>query len=179
MKQCDDQTIRQIENAITHSGPISAGKVREWMACDSLQAQGALKSLILSHSRRIEPPLSIPEICEILELYYRRCLIENTEGGYVSNRQVSGYELVNWFNSLWMDHNVPREQLHRLKSMLRELCLARLVPEDEIVTAVLEHLFERIDIQEFFEDWRTDPRLANAYALAKMWGDDHLIDSRP
>lgn len=62
--------------------------------------------------------------------------------------------------------------------MLRELCTRGKVPRDEIVTAVLEHLFEDLALQEFFADWKSDPDLNAAFDLAKEWGDSHLANPK-
>ena|SRR5947209_3356501 len=86
---------------------------------------------------------------------------------------------VGWFQSLWRDSTVPREYLFRLKSMLRELCIENEVPQDQMVGAVLEHLFETPEIAEFFSDWRTDSRLKRAYDLAMEWAEDHRPSNPP
>jgi len=107
-------------------------------------------------------------------------LIQNfQDSDYASNRSIAGLEFVGWFHSLWYDSAVPREYLVRMKTMLRDLCIENRVPQDEIVGAVLEHLFERPEFQEFFADWKSDPTLSRAFALAKEWGDDHLNRSMP
>ena len=51
--------------------------------------------------------------------------------------------------------------------MLRDLFLEKKVPMLDLVNSVLEHLFEFAEVQEFFSEWKSDPVLAEAYALAK------------
>ena len=107
------------------------------------------------------------EICNAIQAYYRQCLIlalQRTD--YVPNRHIAGYELVGWFKSLWGDPDVPREYLARLKAMLRDLLMGSRVPQEALVTAVLEHLFEIPEIAQFFADWKSDPLLGSAFALS-------------
>jgi len=41
-----------------------------------------------------------------------------------------------------------------------------------IVTATLEHLFERRDISQYFADWKNDPILKIAYSEAMEWSSN-------
>ena len=168
------KTIQQIEDAIRSSQPIPASLVEAWMSSRSLDVQGALTDLLLDHSRQIVPPLSFERIFDTCKNYYRECLIQNVQDSdYAPNRSIAGVEIVRWFRYLWRDSTVPREYLVRLKSMLRDLCIENKVSEDQMV-GLIEHLFESLEIQEFFADWKSDPRLSEAFALAKEWGDRHL-----
>lgn len=156
---------------------IPASLVKGWMSCHSLDVQGALTHLLAEQSRRIEPSLSWEEVCNTFQNYYKQCLIRDVQkSDYVPNRHIAGYELVNWFKYLWGEPSAPREYVLRLKTMLRDLYVENQVPQDDIVNAVLEHLFEVPEIQEFFADWKSDPSLAKAFALAKEWGDEHLAN---
>ncbi|MHB8559534.1 MAG: hypothetical protein ACYDCU_15650 [Candidatus Acidiferrales bacterium] len=170
--------VRDIESAVQNSEPISAAAVRSWMCVPSIEVQAVLTDLLLEHSRRIDPALSMDEICGAVQSYYKQCLIEDIQGNdNIPNRHIAGYELVRWFASLWRDPAVPREYLVRLKTMLRDLYIENRVPPNDLVTAVLEHLFETAGIQEFFADWKSEPKLAEAFVLAKEWGDEHTADS--
>ena len=61
----------------------------------------------------------------------------------------------------------------RLKTMLRDLCVDNTVPQDQMAGAVIEHLFEMPEVAEFFADWKSDPRLSQAYEFAMDWAKDH------
>ncbi|MGO9640437.1 MAG: hypothetical protein ACLP1Y_03905 [Candidatus Acidiferrales bacterium] len=179
MTQTDLKTIREIEALMRSSEPIPASRVKAWMSCPSIDVQGALTTLMLEHSPRIEPPLSWDEICSALQSYYGKCLLQGVrDSDYAPNRHIAGHDLANWFKRLWNDPSVPRVHLLRLKEMLRELYLHNEGLRNAIVTAVVEHLFETPQIQEFFADWKSDPILARAFDLAKEWGDDHPSDSQ-
>lgn len=179
--QSDDLTkIRQIEEAAQDKGKIPAFKVREWLRDGSIEVIGAVVENIIRDSHRIEPPLSIDEICGAVQEYYKQCLILNLQDSdYAPNRSIAGLEFVGWFKSLWQDSNVPREYVARLKAMLRDLCVERKVPQEKIVGAVLEHLFETPKIAEFFDDWRFDPKLKDAFEQAMEWAKDHRSPNLP
>lgn len=175
MTRDDLRTIHQIEDMTQGLQAIPSSIVRGWMACPSIEVQGEVSIFLLKHPQRIEPPLSMEEIFSTVQGFYRQCLIQNVQDSdYAPNRSIAGLELVRWFRYLWRDPTVPRDYLVRLKTMIRGLCIENKVPQDQMVGAVLEHLFEELEIQEFFADWKSDSRLSKAFALAKEWGDGHL-----
>jgi hypothetical protein len=170
----DELVIRQIEDAGRGAQKIPASTVRSWLRNPSVKVLGAVTLHILNNSKRVEPPLTMEEICNTVQEYYKQCLIQGLDdGNYVPNRSIAGLEFVGWFQSLWRDSAVPREYVTRLKTMLRDLCMANEIPQDQVVGAVLEHLFETPQIAEFFADWRSEPKLREAYDLAMEWARDH------
>jgi hypothetical protein len=180
MTESDLETIREIQSVARGTKKIPASQVKGWLCHPSVEVLGAVTQQIVRQSRRVEPPLSMEEICSTVQEYYRRCLIENRQNSeYAPNRSIAGLELVSWFRSLWRDSAVPREYLVRLKTMLSDLCIENKVPQDQMVGAVLEHLFETPEIAEFFADWKADGRLTKAYELAMNWAKDHPVSSVP
>lgn len=174
MTEAEAGIIREIENIARGAGKIPAAKVRQWLHHSSVEVLGAVNVHIMQNTRRVEPPLSMEEICSTVQEYYRQCLVQNLQdSNYAPNRSITGLELVSWFESLWRDSAVPREYVARLKTMLRDLCLEDKVPQDQMVGAVLEHLFETPQIAEYFADWRSDPRLKDAFERAIDWAKDH------
>ena len=173
-------TIHEIEDAARGTQKIPAAKVKVWLGHRSVEILGAVNVHIIQNSRRVEPPLSMEEICSTVQEYYRQCLIQNLQTSqYAPNRSVAGLGLVGWFQSLWRDHAVPRDYPIRLKTMLRELCVENLIPQDQMAGAVLEHLFETPEIAEFFGDWRSDSKLSKAFDLAMEWAKDHRPPNLP
>jgi len=176
----DLRAIQEIENAVQRKGTIPASQVRGWLRNPSVEVLGAVNVHIMQNTRRVEPPLSMEEICGAVQEYYRECLLLNLQNSqYAPNRSIAGLELVGWFRSLWHDSAVPREYVARLKRMLRDLYLENHIPKDQLVGAVLEHLFETPQIAEFFEDWTSDPRLKEPFDLAKEWVSGHLPPDLP
>lgn len=170
MTNTDDQKlIQHVIDVGESSQVIPASQVKEWLVHPSLDVQGVVTRLISKHSSRITPELSLEEKFCAFQNYYRQCLIQNVESHWVPNRYLAGYEIGNWFNSLWKDSSVPREYSMRLKTMLRDLYLENEDLREVIVNAVLEHLFETPEIAKFFTDWKADPTLSKPFALAMEW----------
>src|SRR5882724_1509936 len=170
MTEAELRTIHEIEVAAGSKENMDASKMKAWMSNPSIEVLGALAEHILPFSRRTDPPPSMEEICRTIQNYYRECLIQNVKGSdYAADRHVGGYEFVAWFRFLWSDTSTPRDCLVRIKTMLADLCVGNQVPQEKIVGAVLEHLFEMPAIAEFFADWRHDASLRGAYALAMEW----------
>jgi len=170
----NEDVIRQIEATMQGQDLVPASVVRLWMSNSSLQTVGAVAQRVVRQSRRIQPPLSMDEICTFIQNYYERCLVENPQdGGYALNRHIAGLELAAWFTNLWRDPAVPRSYLMSLKAMLSRLIKEGKVPAHDLVSAVLEHIFETKEIAEFFDDWKDDPDLRGAFTLSMEWGTDH------
>ena len=174
MTEAEASTIRDIENIARGTQGIPATKVKAWLTDPSVEVLGAVRVHIIQNSRRVEPPLSMEEICSTVQEYYRLCLVHNLQTSqYAPNRSIIGLELVGWFQLLLRDPAVPREYLVRLEMMLRDLCLEHQIPLDQMAGAVLEHLFETPQIAELFADWESDSRLSAAFNLAIEWANDH------
>jgi hypothetical protein len=164
------KTISRIQDAVQSSESIPASEVKSWLRHPSLDVLSAATDLILAHSRRIEPPLTIQEFCESVRNYYWRCLREDRETEIVPSIHIAGQEFVQWFRSLWNDPDVPRNYLADLKTMLAQLYRASdRERADRLVNAIIEHLFETPEIAEFFSDWKSDPVLARGFARAMEW----------
>ena len=170
MTQDETKVINRIQEAIQGPQKVPASEVKNWLRHPSLDVLSVATDLIMEHSRKIEPPLTMQEICDAVRDYYRRCLQEDRESEFVPSLHLAGYELVRWFRNLWGDPNVPREYLGDLKTMLAELYKASDEKKaDRLVNAVIEHLFETPEIAEFFADWKSDAALSRGFARAMEW----------
>jgi hypothetical protein len=170
MTQDETKVINRIQEAIQGPQKVPASEVKNWLRHPSLDVLSVATGLILEHSRQIEPPLTMQEICNSVSDYYRRCLQEGHESEYVPSFHEAGYELARWFRSLWDDPEVPREYLADLKTMLAELYKsADQAKADRLVNAVIEHLFETPGVPDFFADWKSDAALARGFARAMEW----------
>jgi hypothetical protein len=149
---------------------IPLNELREWIKSEDIEVLGHLY-LVLNDSRfHIDPPLSRDEYQKFATHYYERCLLENPEGEWSDNRYSAGWDIVRWFVQLWDDAQVTRSTLIETKEWLGKLYKEG----DEalrkcIVTATVEHLFERKEIREFFTDWENDPVLKPAYEEGILW----------
>ena len=173
------EVIQQIHREVEGPEPIKGSHIREWVASPSLQVRAAVISALRRYSEQIAPVLSDQEKFAVFENYYRDCLVQDIrDGDYVPNRYVAGYELANWFKTLWNDPFVPREHLSRIKGMLRDLYLANENLRVPIADAVLEHLFEITEVREFFSDWKSDPKLVEGFERAADWTRKDLTKLR-
>jgi hypothetical protein len=168
----DALTIEKIQAAMSSPGSIPSSDVRAWMSDAPVEVLAVLTRLVLKHSRQIDPPLAMEEICDLVSRYYRQALTQDTPSDFVPPQSVAGHELVRWFRGLWNDSAVPRKYLRDLKMMLAELYKsADAQLSKTLVNAVFEHLLETPEIAEFFHDWRSDPVMANAFNQAMEWGE--------
>jgi hypothetical protein len=169
----DALTIEKLRAAMRSPASIPASDIRAWMCDAPVEVLALLARLVLNHSRQIVPPLSMEEICDLVRRYYQQVLTQETHSEFVPPRSIAGHELVRWFRGLWNDSAVPRKYLDDLKMMLAELYKsgdAQLTTT--LINAVFEHLFETPEIAEFFQDWRSDPTMADAFNEAMEWREE-------
>jgi hypothetical protein len=154
------------------TGVIPLSDLREWMGSKDIEILGFAKTMMGDKRFRIEPAPTVDECVDFVKRYYERCLHENPDGDWSDSSFSAGWDLVNFFGSLWRDSQVPRSMLADLKGML-----GRLYREGDekirtcIVQATLEHLVEQKPIRKFFSDWSKDPVLRVAYDEACLWPD--------
>jgi hypothetical protein len=74
MTQNEAETISRIQEAIQSSEGVSASEVKGWLR---LAVQSVATDFLLQHSRRIQPPLAMRDICDAAREYYRKCLTED------------------------------------------------------------------------------------------------------
>ena len=148
-------------------------KVLTWMQSGDIEVLGRTFYFMTDkrHSPRIRPALAFEDYHPFAIRYYKRCFRENPEESkWALGRYPAGWSFVNWFAGLWNVSTVPRKALNDLKQLL-----ATLYKEGDsalrtcIVTAILEHLFERRTIAKFFSNWEQDPILRTAYQEGMQW----------
>lgn len=153
---------------------IPLNQLVEWMRSKDLEKLGALHAALgqVAFQKHITPPLEFLAYFQFCSMYLLRCLRENPQGEWSSNRYEAGWELCRWFVEVWNDKDVARGLLVDLKKALSDLYKSADVElRTALETAVLEHLFEDNSIATFFDDWKQDEILAGAYRAAKLWVD--------
>ena len=165
--------IRQLQMREDDSSAIPESQVRRWMLSNDPEVLGATYSLLMNAklTERIIPSLSLDEVFAFILRYYELCLKNNPQGEWVDDRFTAGCEFVRVFVSFW-DERRDEKYFGEMKSLLSRLYLegpAEL--KDSIEQAIVEHLFERSDIQQFFSDWRDNPQLRPAYDAGKLWAE--------
>lgn len=160
-----------LESAETESSPIAESKIRGWMSSDDAEVLGATHTLLTQERlvRRITPPLPFDEVFAFFLRYYEFTLKSNLHGEWVDDRFTAGCDFVSFFVLSW-DEGRDKRYLSELKSLLARIYVDG-PPELKISIeqAIVEHLFERDDIQTFFSDWRDNPRLRSAYDAGLSW----------
>lgn len=168
-----ESITRKLETAEHESSAIPESQVRNWMASDDPEVLGATYSLLMNEKlvARIVPSLSFDEVFSFLLRYFDYCLRCNPEGEWVDDRFSASCDFVSLFVSYW-DEGHERKYFDEMKSMLKRLYVEG-PPEvkQSVEQAIIEHLFERDDIRNFFSDWRADPQLSAAYTAGELWVD--------
>jgi hypothetical protein len=167
------EIIRHLNTAESESSAIAEPEVRRWMSSDDPEELGATYALLTNAQlvQRITPELSFDQIFAFLLRYYEFCLRYNPQGEWVNDRFTAGCDFVSAFVSLW-DEKRDKKYFREMKSLLSRLYIEGPGElKDSIEQAVVEHLFERDEIREFFGDWRVDPQLRPAYEAGKLWAE--------
>ncbi len=152
---------------------IPDSQVRRWMSTSDPEALGAIYVLLTDAklSQTITPPLPFDEVFAFLLRYFEFCLRNDPQGEWVDNRFTAGSDFVSAFVSFW-DARRESKYFREMKSLLSRLYIEGSGElKDSIEQAIVEHLFERKDIRQFFADWQDDPQLRSAYEAGKLWAD--------
>jgi len=166
-----DEIIKQLQTSEKDSTEIPESRVRAWMSSEDMEVLGATYSLLskkrpLSH---VVPPLSFDDLFAFYMRYFELCIRNDPQGTWVDDRFTAGCDFVNAFVSFW-DEGCDKRYLSEMKSLLGKLYIGG-SPEVKrsIVQAIVEHLFERDEIRQFFRDWQDDPGLEPAYGEVTLW----------
>lgn len=168
-----EEIIEALETPQSERTSIPDSRVRRWMKSEDADTLGAAYAFLskADHLQRVTPALSFQDVFEFMLRYYGFCFRKDPKSRWANSRYSAGWDLVGWFTQMW-DENQDKKYLEDIKSFLGKLYLAG-DPElrECIEHAVLEHLFERKDILQFFSDWRDNPQLRPAYDEGKLWVD--------
>jgi len=166
--------LEEVISAMRAVGKIPRPLVRKWMQSNDVEVLGAVYSLFMEprYYRRIQPSLTIDDYRKFVLPFLQRCILDNPQGDWSLTRYEAAWCAEDWFTQLWNDKHVPRRELSRMKAWLVKMYMDNGGEVRQcIVTAVLEHLFERTDIRRFFSDWQKDPVLRGAFSASTAWSD--------
>ena len=150
---------------------IPDSQVRSWMSTSDPEVLGAIYVLLTDAklSQTITPPLPFDEVFAFFLRYFEFCLRNDPQGEWVDDRFTAGCDFVSAFVSYW-DAGCDSKCFREMKSLLSRLYIEGSGEmKDSIEQAVVEHLFERADIRQFFADWQDDPQLRSAYEAGRLW----------
>jgi hypothetical protein len=165
--------IRYLETAESESSAIADSEVRGWMSGDDPEVLGATYAFFTNAElvQRITPSMSFDDVFEFVIRSYEFCLRNDPQGDLVDDRFSTACNFVSAFVSMW-DEGRDRKYFREMKSLSSHLYTEGPGDlKDSIELAIVEHLFEREDIREFFSDWRDDPQLQPAYEAGKLWAE--------
>lgn len=161
--------------ALNSNAEISREEIRKWIEAADLKTLGLLYVLTEKAWSRITPKLTMKESCDLIRRYYLTCIKKNPRSSdYMLSRYEAAWTMVGWFRHLI---SLLPETEDQLKATVDEITTIYLNSkrsiQDAIVNGFLEHLFETPAFRKCFAHWKTDPKLAEAYKWALMWGKDH------
>lgn len=164
--------LDEVVAARNDARPIGREHVLRWMRSQDLEALGALYHSITDRrfEPRITPGFSMEEYQGFARHYFGRCLREDPVGQWCDSRYSAGHSLMIWLVDLTNHGDAGWRALREWKHWLGDLYRS----SDEalrtaLVTATLEHLFERPQLAKYFEDWRDDSTLRIAHDEAMEW----------
>jgi len=141
------------------------------MSSEDPDVRGATYGFFHSaHAARINPTLSFDEIFDFTLQYFDWCMrTDPAPGGWANTRYSAGWDLVGWFFGLW-DEGRDKKYFKVIKSRLAKLYKAADADlKKAIEHAIIEHLFERKQVRNFFSDWKDDPELKSAHDEGMLW----------
>jgi hypothetical protein len=150
---------------------VPQSKVRKWMESKDTESLGATYVFLskAEHVDRVTPPLAFDPVFDFLLKYFEFCLTANPKSERANSAYSAGYDLVGWFVWMW-DEKRDKKYFEAIKSLLSRLYVSG-TPELKkcIEHGIVEHLFERKAIRNFFGDWKDDPNLRPAYEEGMLW----------
>jgi hypothetical protein len=170
----DASPLTEIVAEFDKTTPIARDTVKRWMETEDIEAMGALMNLLADkkHFQRIDPPLAFQEYFPFAMHYYERSIRENPDGEWSDSRTTAGWDFAKWFIHLWENRSTYDTEIRKLKSLLRRLYEGGSQEfRSALVTSILEHLFQKPDIADYFADWQNEPLLNPVYAEAKLLGN--------
>jgi hypothetical protein len=129
---------------------------------------------------QIHPEPGMEITCACMLRYLLRCIREDLSHEHVH----SGYEaahalancLKNWVSRLPETEPVMRAAASELEKQFRAGDRA---VRDRILNGTLEHALESARVRPFFDHWRSDPVLGQAWQLAMEWAVAHGDGAEP
>lgn len=171
------ERLQAVEVAMAGSGNIPLEQVRLWMKDRDMEVQGAVAHIMTDPSlyERVQPSLEDSDYENFLPGYYERCLKDDPEGRWADSRYGAAWLIAEWFVAVPADEDVSDQPF---LDILRDV-LARVYKDggedvrESIVTGVLNPVLEEARWRPYFEVWREDSALRDAYEAALAWGVEH------
>ena len=158
--------VREIDDARTTRNLILAEHISDWISAASRELNALAFSVLFDYPDLVEP-LPPEQVNAFFRRYLLQAVRDNQATANVLSRYMAADALRAWFQRAWQrDPTDPILPLLRADfgSLLRE---GDRSVADSILTGILEHLFVRDDVRQFFSVWTSAaPGLAAAYEEA-------------
>ena len=165
---------KDVRAALNGEDMIPKERVLGWMRESALDTRGAVYQLTRTEWARIQPELTMSEQCEFMLDYLVECLVKDPASSkWAHTGFEAGWELASWLKHL---KRLPDTNDFLARVAAQFTAAYRKGDSDtrnRIETSALEHIFEEPSLRPFFEEWRDDPQLREAYQFASEWGDAH------
>lgn len=175
----DDYTPASLAAFLRSAEFISAEALHRWMQSPNLEILGVTYDAIseLQILVKISPPLTDDHVQKFLQHYFQRCLVEDEQGDWCDSRYTASWDCANWLKAKW--RQLSGEQRADWKVWLSTLyARGDAALRQAIETGLLEHMFADREIAKYFQDWRDDATLGEAYRLARSVAVGGLFKGR-
>ncbi|HXN24687.1 MAG TPA: hypothetical protein VOA41_18290 [Candidatus Dormibacteraeota bacterium] len=165
------EIIKELKTPPEERKSVPENQVRGWMASEDTDTMGATYVFLSKpqHVNRVSSPLSFDPVFDFMLRYYEFCLKTDPESKWANSSYSAGSDLVGWFVSMW-DEKRDKKYFEAIKSRLAQLYIDGSPELKECIEhGVIEHLFERKAIRQFFSDWRDNPDLRPAFDEGMLW----------
>lgn len=166
-----DQIVGELKAPVANRKTVPQSEVRKWMESTDVDTLGATYVFLSKpeHVERVVPLLSFDSVFEFMLRYYEFCLRDNPQSKWANSAYSAGHDLVGWFVRMW-DEGLDRRYFDIIKSRLSSIYISG---SRELKTCIengiIEHLFEKEPIRNFFSDWKSDPQLRPAFEQGMLW----------
>lgn len=166
-----EEIIKELRTPAGEQRDVPQSQVRRWMDSEETDVLGATYKFLMAseQTQRVKPPLDFDPVFDFILRYYAHCLKANPQSRWADDASSAAMDFVRWFVWMW-DQERDRRYFETIKARLAELYISGTSDvKDRIEHGVIEHLFERAAIREFFSDWRDNPQLRRAYDEGVLW----------
>jgi hypothetical protein len=172
----------EIDKALASDQTIPREKVVSWISASSdLRTLSKLYRLTRDRYYQIQPELGGPLTCALIQRYLLQCVQQDVkdekenlaDSDKIRGRWEAAESLHIWFRYLIESGNNHEVLTTAAKAVTEVFLSGSDGVRDAIETGFLEHALETEGLWPYFENWREDPRLKEAWERALEWGKAH------
>ena len=160
----------EVELALAGTATIPRADYESWIRGD-LHTRARVYALTASHWSRIQPEPSGEQHCRFMADYLFECLLQNPEADdFLHSGFDAARELAAWLKQLVKTPDGEAVLTDVVGRLALAFKAADPTTRNRIEMGALEHALESRAVRPFFESWRIDPVLRDAYEHALAWG---------